>query len=304
MRLAILSDVHGNLPALEAVLADARSHRVDGYVVAGDLALGGPFPVETLECLRDLNPWMIRGNNEGYFDDYCSGAKKALRSRAQWAMLQWTYTQFDQEALDYLATLPATLEVALPGAGSFCVVHGSQRSVFEGILPPDPDVQRKFARAQVNAPLSAAVALDQTAAAALICGHTHIAWQHRVNGRLALNPGAVGGPIDGVVGAEYALLTWDGKRWTAELRVVDYDTDRLRDAFHDRGLAGVASPMVRALLRGVETGQNYAWFFVLHAQRLAAEAGLDDSIAVPDEIWERAAETFDWETGGFRDAGF
>ncbi|MBN2003988.1 MAG: metallophosphoesterase family protein [Anaerolineae bacterium] len=296
MRLAILSDVHGNLPALEAVLADARSHGVDGYVVAGDLALGGPFPVETLERLRALNPWMIRGNNEGYFDDYRSGAKKALRSRSQWAMLRWTHAQLGQEALDFLAALPATLKITPPGAGALCVVHGSHRSAFEGIQPPDPDVQRKFAQAQVTAPLSVEAALAQTATAVLICGHTHIAWQHRVDGQLALNPGAVGGPIDGVVGAEYALLTWDGARWTAELRVVDYDMDRLRAAFHDRGLFGTAGPMARALLRSVETGQNYAWFFVLHAQALAAQAGLGDDEAIPDEIWERAATTFNWET--------
>lgn len=294
MRLAILSDVHGNLPALEAVLADARSHGVDGYVVAGDLVLGGPFPVETLACLRSLNPWVVRGNNEGYLDDYRSGVKKPLRSRAQWAMLQWTYARLDQDALDFLTALPAILEIAPSGADALCVVHGSLASAFEGIWPADPDTQRKFVQAQVVAPLSVEAALAQTAAPVLICGHTHIAWQYCVNGRLALNPGAVGGPIDGVVGAEYALLTWDGRRWTAELRAVDYDIERLRDAFHTRGLADAAGPMVRALLRSVETGQNYAWFLVLHAQRLAAEAGLDD---ISDEIWERAAATFDWEVG-------
>ena len=61
LRLAILADVHGNLPALEAVLADACAQGVDGFVVAGDLLVGGPFPVETLDRLRTLDAWSIRG---------------------------------------------------------------------------------------------------------------------------------------------------------------------------------------------------------------------------------------------------
>ena len=70
-RLAILADIHGNLPALEAVLADARAQGVDGYVIAGDLLLGAPFPVETLDRLRALDAWIIRCNNDVYFTQMC-----------------------------------------------------------------------------------------------------------------------------------------------------------------------------------------------------------------------------------------
>ena len=67
MCLAVLADVHGNLPALEAVLADVQQHDVDGIIVAGDTVGGGPQDVEVIQLLRALDSWMIRGNNNDYF---------------------------------------------------------------------------------------------------------------------------------------------------------------------------------------------------------------------------------------------
>ena len=296
LRLAILADVHGNLPALEAVLADACAQGVDGFVVAGDLLVGGPFPVETLDRLRTLDAWIIRGNTETYFTRYDTGtAPVSWQTCAQWAALRWSYTRLDRDALDYLAALPDRLEVALPGASSICVVHGSPRALTESIIPDAaPDVTRKFAQARIMTPISAQSALVQIAEPALVCGHTHIAWEYRNDGRLALNPGAVGGPIDGVVGAEYALLTWHGGRWTADLRVVDYDVDALLAAYRERGMLAAGGAMVRALMRNAETGQNYPWYLVLHAYDLAEQAGVEHDGVVPDEIWERAAATLEW----------
>ncbi len=296
MRLAILADIHGNLPALDAVLADARAHSAEGFVVAGDLLVGGPFPVETLDRLRSLKAWIIRGNTETYFTNYDTGAApEEWQTCAQWAALRWSHARLDRDALDYLAALPDTREVALPGVTPICVVHGSPRGLSEGILPgDDADAARKFAQARVDAPLTARDALAQIAAPTLVCGHTHIAWQQRHNGQLALNPGAVGGPIDGVLGAEYALLTWEAGRWTADLRIVDYDIDALFSAYRDRGMLASGGAMVRALMHSIETGQNHAWYLVLHAFDLAAQAGIQHNGVVPDEIWERAAATFDW----------
>lgn len=295
MRLAILADIHGNFPALEAVLADARAQGVEGFVVAGDLLLGAPFPLETLARLRDLDAWIIRGNNDIYFTRYDSGAApETWQTRAQWAPLRWSYARLDRDALDYLAALPDRLVVTLPGAAPICVVHGSPRAVAEGIMPGDPEIGRKFAQARATNNISVEDALAQITEPALVCGHTHIAWEYRNDGRLALNPGAVGGPIDGVVGAEYALLTWREGRWSADLRVVDYDVDGLLAAYRDRGMLAECGAMVRALMRSAETGQNYPWYLVLHAYDLAAQAGVEHDGVVPDEIWERATATLEW----------
>jgi predicted phosphodiesterase len=295
MRLAILADIHGNLPALEAVLADARAQGVDGFVIAGDLLLGAPYPVETLDRLRSLDAWIIQGNNDVYFTRYDSAAApETWQTRAQWALLRWSYTRLDPKALDYLAALPDRVVVALPGAAPICVVHGSPRALAEGILPDDPETGLKFAQSRATNNVSIADALAQIVEPVLVCGHTHIAWQQRSDGRLALNPGAIGGPVDGVVGAEYALLTWENGRWTADLRVVDYDVDALLAAYRDRGMLAECGAMARALMRNAETGQNYAWYLVLHAYDLAAQAGIEHDGVVPDDIWEYAAATMGW----------
>ena len=295
MRLAVLADIHGNLLALEAVLADAHAQGVGGFIVAGDLLLGAPFPAETLDRLRDLDAWIIRGNNDIYFTRYDTGAAPATwQTRAQYAPLRWSYARLDRAALDYLAALPDQTTVALPGIAPVRIVHGSPRAVAEGIVPDDPEIRRKYEQARSTNNAGVEDALAQIAEPVLVCGHTHIAWQYCNDGRLALNPGAVGCPTDGVVGAEYALLTWQDSHWTADLRVVDYDVEALLAAYRERGMLAAGGAMVRALMRNAETGQNYAWYLVLHAFDLAAQAGIEHDGVVPDAIWERAAATLAW----------
>lgn len=285
MRLAILADTHGNLPALEAVLADARAQGVDSYVIAGDLLLGAPFPVETLNRLRDLDAWIIRGNNDVYFTRYDTGAApETWQTAAQWALLRWSHARLDRDAPDYLAALPDQVTVTLPGVAPICVVHGSPRALSEGIIPDDPETRRKFAQSQSTNNVGVEDVLAQIAEPVLVCGHTHIAWKSHNNGQLALNPGAIGGPTDGVVGAEYALLTWEHGRWTAKLRVVEYNVDALLAAYRDSGMLAECGVMARALMRNAETGQNYAWYLVLHAFDLASQAGIVHNGIVPHAI--------------------
>ncbi len=299
MRFAILADLHGNLPALEAVLDDIRADPVDGILIAGDLVTGGPFPVETLRLLRSLDAVMIRGNTDTYLLDYRDGtAPDVWTTAAQWAPMRWTYAQLDAEALNFIAALPEQRVVTPPGTDPVRIVHGSLTKL-NGVLVPHQDaVVRKFRDARFfsgdKALPSLTDDLASLAEAVLICGHTHIAWQARHNGWLALNPGSTGNAIDGNVGAEYAIMTWADGHWHAELRCIPYDLDRLRAAFHERGVLEYGGPMARSFLRNAESGQNVAWFLIQHAAALAKEAGLTGLAAFPDDLWARAAETFDW----------
>ena len=112
-RLALLSDVHGNLPALEAVLEDIRQHGVDGIIVAGD-STGGPQQGEVIDRLRATTEWIIRGNNEDYLLAYQSGeAPEAWWTSKQWAMMRWSYQQLDSETLGFIASLPSQRVVEL-----------------------------------------------------------------------------------------------------------------------------------------------------------------------------------------------
>ena len=279
MQLAILADIHANLPALEAVLKDLQGFDLDGTIVAGDL-LGGPHPNETVDLIQSLDTWSIRGNGDSgllLFDE--GAAPDAWYTHRQFDLLRWTYQHIRKKTIDFLKTLPDQRVVDLPGMHPIRVVHGSPRDPSESIFPrQDPD--------------GLAHALASIKERVLVCAHTHQQWAYEWDGKLALNPGAVGGPLDGCIGAQYALLTWDFRRWRAELRSVKYDIQGLAKDFRDSGLLDRGGAMARMFLASVETGRDYAKEFLDHAYRLADESGFEDCSYIPDEIWEQAVDSF------------
>jgi len=301
VRLAVLADVHGNLPALEAVLADVQQQDVQGIVVAGDLTCGGPHSTEVLRLLHALGSWMVRGNNEDYLLAYDAGkVPDGWKVGKQWALVRWAYLHLDRGALDLIASLPEQRVVALPGTAPIRVVHGSLRSSSEHLFPGrDPAVLRVFEQAGLlrsdRDPANLDLALEQTAEPVLVCGHAHIPWKQEQGSRLAFSPGAVCGPLNSDVRAQYALLTWQDECWQVEHRAIPYDLDLIRVAFRESGLLEEGDGLARAVLISIERGQNVGGDLVSYAYRLAAEAGCADCGVVPDDVWEQAVATFDWE---------
>ncbi len=295
--VAVLSDIHGNLPALEAVLADAERQGASGVIIAGDF-IGGPFPQETVARLRALDGWLIRGNGENYFLTHrAAKSPAARRSGEAWAAFRWTYRRLGTATLDWLAALPEQRVVALDGAAPLRVVHGSPASPTEHLVPDgNPAVVSLYREAALLPPDGDPPALAEAVAPVqeplLICGHSHIPWQQEAAGRLVLNPGSVGAPNNGDPRAHYALLTWEGDRWQATLRAIPYDLDRLRAAYHHRGFLMEGGAFARACLLGAETGRNIPGYFVAHVQTLARQAGIAPEDRVPDDLWNRAVETF------------
>lgn len=299
-RVAVLADVHGNLPALEAVLADALQQGVDAatgtLLVAGD-STGGSHSRQVVERLRTLGAWAIRGNNEDYVLSYHRGEAPAdWYTSSRWAPIRLVYDQFGAASLDYLASLPQQRAVALDGALPVRVVHGSPRSPIEHLIPDgDAALQDQFRRAGIRRwdrqPLAQLVA--GVAEAVLVCGHSHIAWQQQAGNCLVVNPGSVGAPINGDWRAQYALLTWQDRGWQVNLRAVAYDRAQMWAGAHESGFLADGGAFARACLVGSEMGLNVPGFLVDHAVALAAGMGhtWDD---MPEEVWERAAATFDW----------
>ena len=197
--LAVLYDVHGNLPALDAVLDDAQAAGATRFVLGGDYALFGPWPAETVERLRSLEGarW-IRGNGERWTanpseapdDPVVQGAIAASREA------------LGPATVEELAALPEQLAV-----GDCLFVHGSPPSDVRSFLPdPAPDEPE----------LLAGMTGDR-----LVFGHTHLQFRRRTIGGIELlNPGSVGMPFDGDPRAGYALIGDDGE---IETRRVVYD---------------------------------------------------------------------------------
>ena len=280
-RLAVMADIHGNLPGFEAVMDDLQqSQPLDGILVAGDV-VGGPGQEAILRRLIELQAVMVQGNGEELLLSVADGsAPDYVFTAQQFALIRWTYAHLSSQALAFLHTVPLQRVFDLPGADPIYIVHRSN--------------QEKLNLANLQGVKELA---DEMLALAsepvVVFGHTHWPCQVRRGCRLALNPGAVMFPENGYVGAQYALLNWDGKRWEAELRSLPYDLNELRQSYAESGFLETG-PLARVYIQDAYSGKDTLHAFANHCRNLAELAGCADLPYFPDEIWQQAAETFAW----------
>lgn len=283
MRFAVLSDIHGNLPALQAVFEDLARQGFDQLIVAGDY-IGGPQPVEAINLLLGYDPIMISGNSDTNLLKLRNGeAPKEWYDSHQFSLLRWANNHVDDRTMEILQSLPEQQSIICSAADSIRIVHGSPRDQYESIFP-------------LSAPDTLDVAFAQIEENILICGHTHVPWVIERSDRIGLNPGAVGGPLNGQAGANYAILEKGIDGWGVEHRSLSYDINLIRKAFKDSGLLLEGGALARAFLHSIETGTDVALTFLQYAYELAEGAGYKDVSVVPDHIWEQADRTFDWES--------
>jgi predicted phosphodiesterase len=232
LRIAFLTDVHGNLPALEAVLADAREQGAETVWDGGDAVGYHAWPGACVRLLADACDVAVMGN-------YDRKALKTPRRRQSWLRtkdplkartLIWAWDQLDDPARELLARRPSRARPDAPGR-RVLVCHGSPASRKEPLGPATSS--DRWAE------------LVQIAAADLVLhGHTHVAYTRREQGTLFVNPGAVGRSEDGDPRAAYALIDVSGGRIGVRVRRVEYDTQRVVDAVREHGLPEAFGVMV------------------------------------------------------------
>jgi putative phosphoesterase len=207
VRLAVISDIHGNCVALDAVLADLSGRAVEEVVCLGDVAAGGPQPREVIARLRELGCQVVRGNADDWLlaglPPGRSGETRRLRDVVAWARERLTAND-----CDYLAALPATLGVTVGELALFCF-HGSPRANTDSVLPTTP-------AAELDRLLA-----DVPAARVFASGHTHLQMLRSHHAALLVNPGSIGLPLGALSAGDPPLPTW------AEYAIVSVGADEL-----------------------------------------------------------------------------
>jgi len=208
MRVAVLADIHGNLPALDAVLREVEAAGVDAVVLAGDLA-DGPMPAQTLDRLEELGVravW-VRGNTDRWLADAFDGTfqPSGLPTNPPAAYFEWCAARIGQAHRDRLASLPLSATLDVDGLGPVTFCHATARDDNEFITVDSPISHYQAAFAGVPA-------------RTVVVGHTHMPFDRLADTRRIVNPGSVGLPY-GHPGAAWALLGPD-----VILRRTAYDT--------------------------------------------------------------------------------
>jgi putative phosphoesterase len=193
--MAFVSDIHGNLPALEAAVLDAKARGAGRIVCAGDMTGYGPFPEGVCRFLEAGRIPTIIGNYDRKVLEVVKQGPSAAAGMKQKKrrILLWTVAHLDDRSRRYLASLPDHLTLRLPDKYNVLVVHGSPLSLDDAIYP---SITRRGLEAKLGG-----VRPD-----VLVCGHTHLPFVKRIDGVLIANCGSAGHPVDGDPRPAYALV--------------------------------------------------------------------------------------------------
>ncbi len=231
MRTALISDVHGNAVALEAVLADLERNPVDQVVCLGDMIQGGSQPAEVVQRLRGFAWPVVLGNADAFLLDADAGEEE--KTERQLAVREWTLAQIGADGVAFIETFQPTLDVPLGAERMLLAFHGSPTSFDDIALPHlEEDDFRRL--------------LGPPAADVLAGGHVHLQWLRRYGASMFVNPGSVGLAYDHAQAddedlrvdaiAEYARIDVDGDTLQIAFRRVPFGRDAVLAAIDASGM--------------------------------------------------------------------
>jgi putative phosphoesterase len=232
MRIALISDIHGNLISLEAVLKDINRTGADQIVFLGDAATLGPQPKEVLAMLQELNCTCIQGNHDEYMVDP-DAINHYTKDKVILENVAWCRDQLSEKELNFLATFQMNAEIPLNDKMFLICFHGSPLSNTDIILSETPAslINEMFMEHEMN---------DIFAG-----GHTHIQMLRQFKGHYIINPGSVGQPFSEfnynrppriLPWAEYAVVNFENNQLEVDLKRVNIDKEKIKMITSQSGL--------------------------------------------------------------------
>jgi hypothetical protein len=252
IRIAVLADIHGNLPAFEAALDHVAKQKVDQIILAGDIVNGSPDSKACWILAKSLGCPILRGNHERYMAHFGTSKASPLWSTEQFAPLQWAVEQLSGQDRQGMEQLPFNLR--LPEAPDLFIVHASERNDHDSIAShtPEPVLQELFPAAQERF---------------LIRAHNHVGQVRVWKKGFIVTSGSVGLALDGNPTAQYLLLDQEKNGWKIQHQSVPYPLDATINRFHDTGYLSAVGPMGHLFFRELVTAsQQIVPFLRLYTQ--------------------------------------
>jgi predicted phosphodiesterase len=248
IKIAVLSDIHGNLPALKAALSQIYNIGVSHIIILGDLITDFyQYTHETISLVRSTRAYVIRGNREGYMINQSKHpGDTTWEQYRQFSETLRTYRELTDEDMTYIKQLPHSVSLDFGDGFSLRGVHGSPFSEFDLIYP---DKQSLITRS-----------LDAISEKILLCGHTHKSFHARIDSKIIVNPGSVGLNFEQDESAEYTVITYSDHEILIEHMKAKYDYDAFKNSC-DR-----ENPWVHMYLKSMENGVNYIVRFIAEAK--------------------------------------
>ena len=273
MKIAVLSDIHGNVAALEAVAAHIEGWQPDHIIVNGDVVNRGPDSVacwQIIKAQQESAGWQVlSGNHETYVCKHANpvpdrehvGVRAAINQNSR-----WTYRQFNGQVAELVA-LTAVADVVAPDGSRLRATHASMRSNSDGIYPFYTD---EAIQAQID-----------TDTAVFVTSHIHVAYTRQINGTLLVNSGSAGQMCDGDTRASYAQIVWRKGQWRAEIVRLPYDTAATERAFLTSGFMDETGPVAQLIFHEWRTAVSFLtpWRAAYMTAVLSGDISLEQSVA-------------------------
>ncbi len=237
MMLGVFGDVHGNLPALEAVIADGRRIGVDSWICLGDIAFRGPSPRECAELVQSVCTVCVMGNTDEWLPRTLPRADGPKASMLK-MWYDWTVPKLSKTTLAWMHDLPKHHNTILGGEHLLCC-HASLRALEDVVLPTSQD-----------STFHEAFLTDEHSL--VTSAHIHIPHLLRRNHSTIINTGSVGRPIDGDPRASYVLLRTERDSVSYEFRRVEYDVQQAADL-----ALACDMPQKHEFINAIRSGMNF-----------------------------------------------
>lgn len=243
MKIAVLSDIHGNIVALEEALKDAKNQGVNEYIVLGDMITDFPFTDEIIDKIKQLTPYVIKGNREEYLLHY-----EQTKDNKMWKTIQHNsvccyYHYLRNDNKEYIRNLPEQLILEFEGV-KIKAVHGSPDSITELLYFDTPRMDEVFNNLQEDV---------------LVYGHNHrVASYETKNNKTVVQVGALGMHNNALGKSQYTILTCEKGNLKVEPRTIDYDINVFREKIKEKGGMYKESKMWQNLcFCTIATGHDY-----------------------------------------------